>query len=67
MISIGSMSGVSHHTGPMNCFTYFMPWTRMPTMCVMTNTTTAIDTVVLRLAVGDSNPGISPMRFDVRI
>ena len=67
MISIGIISGVSHQTGPMNCLKYLRPWTLTPTMWVITKTTRASETVVLRFAVGDSKPGISPSRFEVRM
>jgi len=67
MISMGIMSGMRDQTGPRNCLKYFMPWICTPTMCVRKKTTRAMATVVFRLAVGDSNPGMRPMRFENRM
>ena len=42
------------------------PWAIIST-AAKTKTTRAIEAVVLRLAVGDSNPGMRPRRFEVRM
>jgi len=67
IISMGSIKGVNHHTGPINCLKYFNPCSLTPTTWVDKKTTIAMAAFVLIFEVGDSKPGTMPMRLDVRI
>ncbi|OPZ24092.1 MAG: hypothetical protein BWZ01_02964 [Deltaproteobacteria bacterium ADurb.BinA179] len=53
MTSTGNMIGAIHQTGPKNCLMYFAPWIFTPTIWVRRKTVSAMERLVLRLAVGE--------------
>ncbi len=72
IISIMKMSNIRGIAGmdligPKKCPKYFKPWILIPRKCVDRKTQTAIAALVFMLLVGDSKPGIRPIRLHVRI
>ncbi len=63
--SIGKMMGTIHQMGPRKCLMYLMPWYFTPMKWVKVKDTKAQESVVLMLAVGGKNPGMSPIRLQV--
>ena len=66
-ISMGSMSGASHQTGPMKCLKYLGPCATTPKTWVRTKTSRASATLVLSVAVGGRKPGMSDSRLQKRM
>src|SRR3990170_1629227 len=67
IISMGSINGASHQTGPVKCLKYLIPCSLTPITWVARKTIRASDRVVLRFAVGGRSPGMRPSTFDTKM
>src|SRR3990172_7625392 len=67
IISMGSIKGASHQTGPVKCLKYLSPCSLTPITWVAKKTIRASAKVVLRFAVGGRSPGMRPSTFDTKM